>query len=75
MLLLVRHSAKGSVAQEGYLATAPNQQEAKVAFHNAIVEKFHVHQADVYIPTLERVGSFGVYAVAHSYRKDSPSSS
>ncbi len=67
LLLLFRHSAKSSNAQEERLATSPLLVTRLNMLH-AIVVRLHVRKINVVILTPETAGTFGVGAVAYSCR-------
>ncbi len=59
LLLLFRHSAKSSIAQEERLAILPYLVTRLHLLH-AIVMRFHVHKINVVILTPEMAGTVGV---------------
>ncbi len=67
LLLLFKHSAKSSNAQEQRLATLPYL-VTRLYLSHVKVARFHVLKINVVIPTPETEGTVGVWAVAYPCR-------
>ncbi len=59
LLLLFRHSAKSSIAQDERLATSPGL-VTRLHLRHAIAVRFHVRKINAVILTPETVGTVGV---------------